>query len=152
MATPFLLFLLVIQSIIRNRKRTWSFRWKPLITINSKSKSVVTWKWLPYYLDYKKDLQNIAASFVNGTAELDLFITQVFFLESCGAVSDEHGEHLHQDISAMEKRYQGKWKCAVLANYCWTFARHVRPCHGIRAKGTSKKIYVILFVLNNELT
>ena len=33
-------------------------------------------KWLPYYLDYKKDLQNIAALFVNGTAELGLFITQ----------------------------------------------------------------------------
>ena len=30
----------------------------------------------PYYLDYNKDSQNIVASFVNGTAELDLFITQ----------------------------------------------------------------------------
>jgi hypothetical protein len=30
---------------------------------------------LPCYLDYK-DTQNIAASFVNGTAELGLFITQ----------------------------------------------------------------------------
>jgi hypothetical protein len=27
-------------------------------------------------LDYNKDSQNIAASFVNGTAELGLFITQ----------------------------------------------------------------------------
>jgi hypothetical protein len=35
-------------------------------------------------------------------------LLKYFFLESCGAVSDEHGEHLHQDISAMEKRYQGK--------------------------------------------
>ena len=33
-------------------------------------------KWLPYYLDYNKDSQNIAASFVNGTAELGCFITQ----------------------------------------------------------------------------
>jgi hypothetical protein len=31
---------------------------------------------LTYYLDYNKDSQNIAASFVNGTAELGLFITQ----------------------------------------------------------------------------
>ena len=31
---------------------------------------------MPYYLDYNKDSQNIAASFVNGTAELGLFITQ----------------------------------------------------------------------------
>jgi hypothetical protein len=27
-------------------------------------------------LDYNKDSQNVAASFVNGTAELGLFITQ----------------------------------------------------------------------------
>jgi len=46
-----------------------------------------------------------------------------FFPENYGAVSDEHREHFHQDISSMEKRYQGKWKCAMLANYCWTLAR-----------------------------
>jgi len=40
-----------------------------------------------------------------------------FFPENCGAVS-EHGEHFHQDISSMEKRYQVKWNCAVLADYC----------------------------------
>jgi len=40
-----------------------------------------------------------------------------------GAVSDEHGERIHQDISSMEKGYQGKWNCAMLANYCWTSAR-----------------------------
>jgi len=46
-----------------------------------------------------------------------------FFLENCGALSDEHGECFHQDISSMEKRYQGKWNCAMLADYCWTLAR-----------------------------
>jgi len=46
-----------------------------------------------------------------------------FFPENCGAVSDEHGEHFHQDISSMEKRYQGKWNCAMLADCCWTLAR-----------------------------
>ena len=45
-----------------------------------------------------------------------------FFPENCGEVSDEHGERFHQDISSMEKRYQGKWKCALLADYCWTLA------------------------------
>ncbi|UYV84088.1 hypothetical protein LAZ67_X001141 [Cordylochernes scorpioides] len=29
-----------------------------------------------------------------------------FFLDNLGAVSDEHGERFHQDISSMEKRYQ----------------------------------------------
>ena len=48
-----------------------------------------------------------------------------FFPVKCGSVSDEHGEHFHHDVSLMEKRYQGKWKCAMLADYCWTLARHV---------------------------
>jgi len=46
-----------------------------------------------------------------------------FFLENCGAVSGEHGECFHQDISSMGKRYQGKWNCAMLTDYCWTLAR-----------------------------
>jgi len=32
-----------------------------------------------------------------------------FFPENCGSVSDEHGEHLHQDIAVMEGKYKGKW-------------------------------------------
>jgi hypothetical protein len=39
-----------------------------------------------------------------------------FFPENCGAVSDEHGESFHQEISLMEKRCQ--------ADYCWTLARY----------------------------
>jgi len=31
-----------------------------------------------------------------------------FFPENLGEVSDEHGERIHQDITAMEKRYEGK--------------------------------------------
>jgi len=46
-----------------------------------------------------------------------------FFPENCGSVSDEHGERFHQDISSMEKRHQGKWNWAMLADYCWTLAR-----------------------------
>jgi len=46
-----------------------------------------------------------------------------FSPENCGAVSDEHGKHFHQDIASMEKRYLVKWNCAMLADYCWTLAR-----------------------------
>ena len=45
-----------------------------------------------------------------------------FSPENCGAVSDEHGERFHQDTCSMEKRYQAKWNCAMLADYCWTLA------------------------------
>jgi hypothetical protein len=48
-----------------------------------------------------------------------------FFPEILGAVSDEHGERFHQDISNMEKRYQSKWSLSMLAEYCWTLKRNV---------------------------
>jgi hypothetical protein len=39
------------------------------------------------------------------------------FSENCCAVNDEQGERFIQDISSMEKRYQGKWNCAMLTDY-----------------------------------
>ena len=47
-----------------------------------------------------------------------------FFPPSWGAVSDEHGERFHQDISVMEQRYQGHWNEAMLADYCWSLCRN----------------------------
>jgi len=46
-----------------------------------------------------------------------------FFPQNLGAVSDEHGERFHQEIMTIEKRYQGKWIPAMLADYCWTLKR-----------------------------
>jgi len=43
-----------------------------------------------------------------------------FFPENLGAMSDEHGERFHQDIYAMEKRYQGMWSPSTLADCFWT--------------------------------
>ncbi|UYV77393.1 hypothetical protein LAZ67_15000847 [Cordylochernes scorpioides] len=31
----------------------------------------------------------------------------------------------HQDISSMEKPYQGKWSPGILADYCWTLKKDV---------------------------
>jgi hypothetical protein len=36
-----------------------------------------------------------------------------------GVVSNEHGERFHQDISVMEHSYKGKWRAAILDDYCW---------------------------------
>ncbi|UYV76619.1 hypothetical protein LAZ67_14001482 [Cordylochernes scorpioides] len=58
-----------------------------------------------------------------------------FFPDNLGAVSDEHGERFHQDISSMEKRYQGKWSPAMLADYCWTLKRDL-PQANYRRKST----------------
>jgi len=48
-----------------------------------------------------------------------------FFPENLGEVSDEHSERFHQDIMAMEKRYQSKWTSSMLADCCWTLKRDV---------------------------
>jgi hypothetical protein len=47
------------------------------------------------------------------------------FPENLGAVSNKHEERFHQDISAMEKRYQGKCSPSNLPDYCWTLRRDV---------------------------
>jgi hypothetical protein len=52
-------------------------------------------------------------------------VTLDFFPENLGEFSDEHGERFHEDIMAMEKRYQGKWTSSMLAEYCWTLKSDV---------------------------
>jgi len=73
--------------------------------------------------NYEKLVNNILQSYQNLCYNMSLKIHLLhshldFFPENCGAVSDEHGESFHQNISSMEKIYQGKWKCALLADYC----------------------------------
>jgi hypothetical protein len=72
--------------------------------------------------------------------------------ENCGAESDEHGERFHQDFSSMEKRYQGKRNCALLANYCWTLASDTPSMEYNRQAKRKKKNCTILLVLYSELT
>ena len=48
-----------------------------------------------------------------------------FFPENLGAVSDEHGQRFHQEISTMEKQYKGKWNSSMLAGSCWTLRSDV---------------------------
>ena len=40
------------------------------------------------------------------------------FPDNLGAVSDEQGERFHQDLMAVEERYQGRWDRHMLADYC----------------------------------
>jgi len=51
-----------------------------------------------------------------------LFSHLDFFPLNCD-VSDEHGEHFHQDISVMGHRYKGKWSAAMLGDYYWMMKR-----------------------------
>jgi len=81
------------------------------------------------YQDVVQDLVDFAQSYgMQYESENPLFGVPLgfFFPENLGEVSDEHGERFHQDISAMEKRYQGKWTSSMLADYCcWTLKRDV---------------------------
>ena len=60
-----------------------------------------------------------------------------FFPENLGSVSDEHGERFHQQICAMEKRYQGKSSIGMLADYCWTLKRDIPNAKYSRQSSTS---------------
>jgi hypothetical protein len=48
-----------------------------------------------------------------------------FSPENLGAVSEEQGEPFHQDITQMERRYQGRWNVNVMGDYCWTLHREI---------------------------
>ena len=45
------------------------------------------------------------------------------FPENPGAVNDEQGERFHQDLMAVEERYQGRWDRHMMADCCWTIKR-----------------------------
>jgi len=57
---------------------------------------------------------------------------------------------LYQDISSMQKRYQGKWNCAMLAYYYWTWARDALTMEYKQQEKWGGG-YLILCVLNNNL-
>jgi len=104
---------------------------------------------------YEELVNNLLQSYQKLGSNMSLKIRFVhlhlgFFPENCGEVSDEHGERFHQDISSMEKSYQGKRNCAMLTGYCWTLAMDAPTMEYKRQAKRKKK--VILFVLNNELT
>jgi hypothetical protein len=46
----------------------------------------------------------------------------------------------------MEKRYQGKWNCAVLAGYCWTLGRDAPTMEykqqAKRGRGEKKNLFL----------
>ena len=62
-----------------------------------------------------------------------------FFPNNMGDVSDEHGERFHQDISVIEKRYQGKFSPNMLADYCWSLQREDEDTTGNKRKCKVRK-------------
>lgn len=46
-----------------------------------------------------------------------------WFPKNLGDMSDEQGERFHQDLSTMERRYQGRWDIHMMSDYCWNLMR-----------------------------
>ena len=78
--------------------------------------------------DYREIVQNLIKNFqrlgCNMSVKLHYLDSHLDkFPENLGDVSDEQGERFHQDIKVMEERYQGKWDCHMMADYCWSIQR-----------------------------
>ena len=138
-------FLWLIQPTWRKVMKAWSFCWERLIMTNlSGSYVVISRLWHCYSecnsgtkfarnhksAKYQNVVQDMLTSYksmgCNRSLKIHFLESHLdFFPENIGEVSDEHGERFHQDILAMEKRYQGKWISSMLAYYCWTLKRSV---------------------------
>ena len=67
-----------------------------------------------------------------------------FFPLNLGAVSEEHGERFHQDITKMKSNYQDKWNPGMMGDFCWMLLRDIPEAKYTRS---SKKTYFWLSVV-----
>ena len=70
-----------------------------------------------------------------------------FFPPNLGAVSDEHGERFHQDITKMESNYQGKWNPSMMGDLCWMLLRDIPEAKYTRSKKTHFWLSVVLWIV-----
>ena len=80
--------------------------------------------------NYKDLLQELLSSFeglgCNMSIKVQFFKSYADKIpENLGSVSEEQGERFHQDIKTMEERYQKRWDCHMMADYCWSLKRDV---------------------------
>lgn len=84
--------------------------------------------------DYEQLVENFLKSFKDLGCRMSLKLHFLhshldYFPENLGDCSDEQGERFHQDISEMEKRYQGRWDVHMMADYCWSLKRDTHDHH-----------------------
>ena len=80
--------------------------------------------------DYQACIEKLLKSYENMGCRMSLKIHFLyshlnFFPPNLGAVSDEHGERFHQDITKMESRYQGKWNPGMMEDSCYLLLRDI---------------------------
>ena len=84
-----------------------------------------------------------------------------FFSANLGHMSEEQGERFHQDIKTMETRYQGRWDCSMMADYCWSLKRDCQVHNELERKARKRKfmacdkdrcvIFLMIMPMLNEL-
>ena len=74
-----------------------------------------------------------------------------FFPPNLEAVSDEHGERFHQDITKMESNYQGKWNPGMMGDFCWMLLRDIPETKYTRSsKKTHFWLCVVLWIVSSN--
>jgi len=103
--------------------------------------------------NYEELVNNLLQSYQNLGCNISekihfLHLHLDFSPKNCGAVSDEHGERFDKHIPSMEKRYQAKWNCAMLADYCWTLVRDAPTMECKRQAKRKKKWFCLCYIMN----
>ena len=79
--------------------------------------------------ELEKEIEELLKSFHQLGARMSVklhFLQSLldYFPKSCGHLSEEQGERVHEDICIMEERYQGRWDVNFLADCCWCLKQH----------------------------
>lgn len=96
----------------------------------------------PNYKDIVEDLvKNYEAMGVHMSLKIHFLHSHLdFFPENLGDVSDEHGERFHQELKAMERRYQGMYDTAMMGDYIWTLIRET-DCSEYKKQRRSQQFF-----------
>ncbi|GBP00205.1 hypothetical protein EVAR_832_1 [Eumeta japonica] len=75
--------------------------------------------------NYEEIVQNMLTNFQTLGANMSIKLHYLRnhldkFPDNLGNYSEEQGERFHQDLKVMEERYQGRWDCHMMADYCWS--------------------------------
>ncbi|GBP60738.1 hypothetical protein EVAR_47476_1 [Eumeta japonica] len=78
--------------------------------------------------NYEEIVQNMLTNFQTLGANMSIKLHYLRnhldkFPDNLGNYSEEQGERFQQDLKVMEERYQGRWDCHVMADYCWSLKR-----------------------------
>jgi hypothetical protein len=54
-------------------------------------------------------------------------------------VGEEQGEHFHEEIKEMERRYQGRGNVNMMGDHCWRLHREIPETSQTRKSFTTKR-------------